>query len=101
MAALSLKEMASIRARPARVIREIAKAAGTGGMVWGGDQICAIVLARAELDQLVQAFSHVVMAHEVWVLAADFGDVLRSTFMMLDMGNAGGGQFFTPYKCRA
>jgi len=53
---------------------------------------------RAELDLLVQAFSHLVMAYEVRVQAADFGDVLGSTFMMLDMGNAGAGQFFTPYE---
>lgn len=53
---------------------------------------------RAELDQLVQAFAHLVMSYELRVEAADFGDVLGSTFMMLDMGNAGAGQFFTPYE---
>ncbi|WP_291380625.1 MULTISPECIES: hypothetical protein [Achromobacter] len=41
------------------------------------------------------------MAQEVRAQAADFGDVLRSTFMMLEMGNAGRGQFFTPYEYRA
>ncbi|MFY3152129.1 N-6 DNA methylase [Achromobacter xylosoxidans] len=53
---------------------------------------------RAELDLLVQAFAHLVMSYELRVEAADFGDVLGSTFMMLDMGNAGAGQFFTPYE---
>ncbi|MNL25962.1 N-6 DNA Methylase [compost metagenome] len=53
---------------------------------------------RAELDQLVQAFAHLVMSYELRVGAADFGDVLGSTFMMLDMGNARAGQFFTPYE---
>ncbi|MCZ8401376.1 hypothetical protein HMPREF3069_20875 [Achromobacter xylosoxidans] len=83
-------------------------------------EICAIALARAdlaqreareqrylqviaqykrdELDQLVQAFAHLVMSYELRVQEADFGDVLGSTFMMLDMGNAGAGQFFTPYE---
>ncbi|MDG9972167.1 SAM-dependent methyltransferase [Achromobacter mucicolens] len=53
---------------------------------------------RAELDLLVQAFAHLVMSYELRAEAADFGDVLGSTFMMLDMGNAGAGQFFTPYE---
>nr|WP_313658346.1 N-6 DNA methylase [Achromobacter ruhlandii] len=53
---------------------------------------------RAELDKLVQAFAHLVMSYELRVEAADFGDVLGRTFMMLDMGNAGAGQFFTPYE---
>lgn len=105
------------------IISLIRKVADTRGIyrVWSDwVEICAIALARAdiaqreareqrylrvvaqyeraELDLLVQAFSHLVMAYEVRVQAADFGDVLGSTFMMLDMGNAGAGQFFTPYE---
>lgn len=103
-----------------RLIRQVARTRGIDRVWSDWVEICAIALARAdlaqreareqrylqviaqyeraELDQLVQAFSHLVMAYEVRVQAADFGDVLGSTFMMLDMGNAGTGQFFTPYE---
>ncbi|MDH2051261.1 MULTISPECIES: N-6 DNA methylase [Achromobacter] len=102
------------------LIRQVARTRGIDRVWSDWVEICAIALARAdlaqreareqrylqviaqyeraELDQLVQAFSHLVMAYEVRVQAADFGDVLGSTFMMLDMGNAGTGQFFTPYE---
>ncbi|MBB1597447.1 N-6 DNA methylase [Achromobacter sp. UMC46] len=102
------------------LIRQVARTRGIDRVWSDWVEICAIALARAdlaqreareqrylqvvaqyeraELDRLVQAFSHLVMAYEVRVQAADFGDVLGSTFMMLDMGNAGAGQFFTPYE---
>ena len=102
------------------LIRQVAHTRGIDRVWSDWVEICAIALARAdlaqreareqryqqvtaqyeraELDLLVQAFSHLVMAYEVRVQAADFGDVLGSTFMMLDMGNAGTGQFFTPYE---
>ncbi|MFF7060609.1 N-6 DNA methylase [Achromobacter spanius] len=102
------------------LIRQVARTRGIDRVWSDWVEICAIALARAdfmrreareqrylqviaqyeraELDLLVQAFSHLVMAYEVRVQAADFGDVLGSTFMMLDMGNAGAGQFFTPYE---
>ncbi len=101
------------------LIRQVARTRGIDRVWSDWVEICAIALARAdlaqrqareqrylqviaqyeraEIDQLVQAFSHLVMAYEVRVQAADFGDVLGSSFMMLDMGNAGAGQFFTPY----
>lgn len=103
-----------------RLIRQVAHTRGIDRVWSDWVEICAIALARAdlaqreareqrylqviaqyeraELDLLVRAFSHLVMAYEVRVQAADFGDVLGSTFMMLDMGNAGAGQFFTPYE---
>ena len=102
------------------LIRQVARTRGIDRVWSDWVEICAIALAhadlaqrdareqrylqviaqyeRAKLDQLVQAFSHLVMAYEVRVQAADFGDVLGSTFMMLDMGNAGTGQFFAPYE---
>ncbi|OZI46958.1 N-6 DNA methylase [Bordetella genomosp. 5] len=102
------------------LIRRVAHTRGIDRVWSDWMEICAIALARADLaqreareqrylqviaryeraklDLLVQAFSHLVMAYEVRMQAADFGDVLGSTFMMLDMGNAGAGQFFTPYE---
>ncbi len=102
------------------LLRQVAYTRGIDRVWSDWVEICAIALARAdlaqrevreqrylqviaqyeraELDQLVQAFAHLVMSYELRVEAADFGDVLGSTFMMLDMGNAGAGQFFTPYE---
>ncbi|MCH1986486.1 SAM-dependent methyltransferase [Achromobacter xylosoxidans] len=102
------------------LLRQVAHTRGIDRVWSDWVEICAIALARAdlaqqevreqrylqviaqyeraELDQLVQAFAHLVMSYELRVEAADFGDVLGSTFMMLDMGNAGAGQFFTPYE---
>lgn len=102
------------------LLRQVAYTRGIDRVWSDWVEICAIALARAdlaqrdvreqrylqviaqyeraELDQLVQAFAHLVMCYELRVEAADFGDVLGSTFMMLDMGNAGAGQFFTPYE---
>lgn len=110
-------------ARQKEIVGLLRQVAYTRGIdrVWSDwVEICAIALARAdlaqrdvreqrylqviaqyeraELDQLVQAFAHLVMSYELRIEAADFGDVLGSTFMMLDMGNAGAGQFFTPYE---
>lgn len=102
------------------LLRQVAYTRGIDRVWSDWVEICAIALARAdlaqrevreqrylqviaqyersELDLLVQAFAHLVMSYELRVEAADFGDVLGSTFMMLDMGNAGAGQFFTPYE---
>lgn len=102
------------------LLRQVAYTRGIDRVWSDWVEICAIALARAdlaqrdvreqrylqliaqyeraELDQLVQAFAQLVMSYELRVEAADFGDVLGSTFMMLDMGNAGAGQFFTPYE---
>ncbi|SEK11943.1 N-6 DNA methylase [Achromobacter sp. NFACC18-2] len=102
------------------LLRQVAYTRGIDRVWSDWVEICAIALARAdlaqrevreqrylqviaqyeraELDQLVQAFAHLVMSYELRVEVADFGDVLGSTFMMLDMGNAGAGQFFTPYE---
>ncbi|BEG77381.1 MULTISPECIES: N-6 DNA methylase [Achromobacter] len=102
------------------LLRQVAHTRGIDRVWSDWVEICAIALARAdlaqqevreqrylqviaqyersELDKLVQAFAHLVMSYELRVEAADFGDVLGSTFMMLDMGNAGAGQFFTPYE---
>lgn len=103
-----------------RLIREVARTLGIDRVWSDWVEISAIALARAdmvqfdarekryleviahyerpELDQLVQAFAHLVMSYDERVQVGDFGDVLGSTFMMLDMGNAGSGQFFTPYE---
>lgn len=102
------------------LLRQVAHTRGIDRVWSDWVEICAIALARAdlaqqevreqrylqviaqyersELDKLVQAFAHLVMSYELRVEAADFGDVLGSTFMMLDMGNADAGQFFTPYE---
>lgn len=102
------------------LLRQVAHTRGIDRVWSDWVEICAIALARAdlaqqevreqrylqviaqyertELDKLVQAFAHLVMSYELRVEAADFGDVLGSTFMMLDIGNAGAGQFFTPYE---
>ena len=83
-------------------------------------EICAIALARAdraqfearetrylsivnhydkkELNGLVQAFSHLVMAFEKHVENGQIIDVLGKIFMMLNMGNSNSGQFFTPFE---
>lgn len=53
---------------------------------------------KDEVHQLAEAFAHLVQCWDMRVAVGDFGDVLGSTFMMLDMGNAGTGQFFTPYE---
>lgn len=53
---------------------------------------------KDELDQLVQAFAHMVMVFEKSVKEDQLQDVLGKTFMMLDMGNSRSGQFFTPYE---
>jgi len=53
---------------------------------------------KEELDQLVQAFAHLVMVFEKNVEEGQLQDVLGKTFMMLDMGNSRSGQFFTPYE---
>ncbi|ANN73249.1 N-6 DNA methylase [Bordetella bronchialis] len=53
---------------------------------------------KEDLQQLAKAFAHLVQCWEQRVAAGEFGDVLGSTFMMLDMGNSGTGQFFTPYE---
>ncbi|SHI12076.1 N-6 DNA methylase [Pollutimonas bauzanensis] len=61
---------------------------------------------RDELTLLVEAFLHLVMAFERHVhvdddgqlIAATFSDILGCIYMMLDLGNAGAGQFFTPYE---
>lgn len=58
-----------------------------------------------ELDLLVRSFSHLVMAFETHFIKnehgqvkhIEFSDTLGSIYMMLDLGNAGAGQFFTPY----
>ena len=102
------------------LLRQVAYTRGIDRVWSDWVEICAIALARAdlaqgevreqrylqviaqyeraELDLLVQAFAHLVMSYELRVEASDFGDVLGSTFMMLEMGNAGAGQFFTPYE---
>ena len=54
--------------------------------------------AQDELQRLVEAFALLVQCWDEQVATGDFGDVLGSTFMMLDMGNAGTGQYFTPYE---
>lgn len=53
---------------------------------------------QASLQQLAKAFAQLVECWDDRVTSGRFGDVLGSTFMMLDMGNAGTGQFFTPYE---
>lgn len=53
---------------------------------------------KEEVNNLVTAFAHLVMCWERRVTTGEFGDVLGSTFMMMDMGNAATGQFFTPYE---
>ncbi|CUJ49402.1 N-6 DNA methylase [Achromobacter kerstersii] len=53
---------------------------------------------KDEVQQLAEAFAHLVQCWDKRVAVGDFGDALGSTFMMLDMGNAGTGQFFTPYE---
>ena len=52
---------------------------------------------KDEAQQLAQAFAHLVMAFEESQAVGEFGDLLGSTFMMLDMGSSQNGQFFTPY----
>lgn len=51
-----------------------------------------------QVQQLIEAFAYLVQCWEVRVQTGDYGDVLGSTFMMLNMGNSGTGQFFTPYE---
>lgn len=53
---------------------------------------------KDEVHQLAEAFAHLVQCWDKRVAVGDFGDAVGSTFMMLDMGNAGTGQFFTPYE---
>lgn len=53
---------------------------------------------KDEVQQLAEAFAHLVECWDKRVTVGDFGDALGSTFMMLDMGNAATGQFFTPYE---
>lgn len=103
-----------------RLIQEVARSRGVDRVWSDWVEISAIALARndlaqfearekrylevvaqyerPELERLVQAFSHLVMAYEQRVQGGDFGDLLGSTFMMMNMGNAGSGQFFTPYE---
>lgn len=52
---------------------------------------------KKELDGLVQAFAHLVMALEKRVENGQITDVLGKIFMMLNMGNSNSGQFFTPF----
>lgn len=103
-----------------RLIQEVARTRGVDRVWSDWVEISAIALARTdmaqfearekrylevvaqyerpELERLVQAFSHLVMAYDERVQTGDFGDLLGSTFMMMNMGNAGSGQFFTPYE---
>lgn len=53
---------------------------------------------RDELRLLVEAFAHLVEAMQERVHLGQFGDLLGEIFMMLNLGNAGVGQFFTPYE---
>lgn len=53
---------------------------------------------KDELDQLVQAFAHLVMAFEESAEEGQWQDILGKIFMMLDMGNSRSSQFFTPYE---
>lgn len=53
---------------------------------------------REDVELLTRAFAHLVMVWEERQATGVYGDVLGSLFMMLDMGNAGTGQFFTPYE---
>ncbi|WP_336580106.1 N-6 DNA methylase [Alcaligenes sp. CHO6] len=53
---------------------------------------------KEDVNLLVRAFAHLVQCWEQRVTSGEFGDVLGSTFMMMDMGNASTGQFFTPYE---
>ncbi len=53
---------------------------------------------KEDLQQLAEAFAHLVQCSERRAIAGEFGDVLGSTFMMLDVGNSGTGQFSTPYE---
>lgn len=53
---------------------------------------------KEEVHSLANAFAHLVQCWEQRAVTGEFGDVLGSTFMMMDMGNAGTGQFFTPYE---
>ncbi|WP_019939748.1 N-6 DNA methylase [Bordetella sp. FB-8] len=53
---------------------------------------------KQEAQQLAEAFAHLVMAFEKSQTTGEFGDLLGSTFMMLDMGISHNGQFFTPYE---
>ncbi|HCA17313.1 MAG TPA: hypothetical protein DEO64_09305 [Alcaligenes faecalis] len=53
---------------------------------------------KEEVHSLVNAFAHLVQCWDKRVATGEFGDVLGGTYMMLDMGNASTGQFFTPYE---
>lgn len=53
---------------------------------------------KEEVHSLANAFTHLVECWEQRAVSGEFGDVLGSTFMMMDMGNASTGQFFTPYE---
>lgn len=53
---------------------------------------------KEEVQSLANAFAHLVQCWEQRVARGEFGDVLGSTYMMLDLGNASTGQFFTPYE---
>lgn len=53
---------------------------------------------KEEVSNLVKAFAHLVQCWEKRVATGEFSDVLGSTFMMMGMGNASTGQFFTPYE---
>ncbi|MFY2610593.1 N-6 DNA methylase [Achromobacter ruhlandii] len=64
--------------------------------------------SRDDLERFVAAFAHLQMAFQACFSATDeasaplpysvaFADILGQIYMMLDMGNAGTGQFFTPY----
>lgn len=61
-----------------------------------------------DLERFVAAFAHLQMAFQACFHATEdaaaplpysvaFADILGQIYMMLDMGNAGTGQFFTPY----
>ncbi|MBU4610344.1 SAM-dependent DNA methyltransferase [Achromobacter sp. GG226] len=102
-----------------KIIQRVARRFGVDRVWRDWIEICAIALAkldlsraearetrylevvgryeRDELDLLVQAFAHLQLEFQTLVEHGDFADVLGATYMMLDLGNAETGQFFTPY----
>lgn len=53
---------------------------------------------KEEVQSMANAFAHLVQCWEQHAVSGEFSDVLGATFMMMDMGNANAGQFFTPYE---
>lgn len=103
-----------------RLIQSVARSYGVATVWSDWMEMCAVALAKIdraradareerylnivkryetpELALLVQAFGHLTLEWEARCKTGELGDVLGSTFMMLDLGSGHTGQFFTPYE---